>query len=71
MSDEKSPSSLYPLGASHPSPTAPPYVLIWPGETVRIAIDFSIPYPGPQQYVFHCHNLEHEDEGMMVNYKVM
>ena len=46
-------------------------VLIWPGETVRIAIDFSIPYPGPQQYVFHCHNLEHEDEGMMVNYKVI
>lgn len=46
-------------------------VLLWPGETVRIAIDFSIPYPGPQKYVFHCHNLEHEDEGMMINYQVL
>ena len=45
-------------------------ILIWPGETVRIAIDFSVAYPGSQQYVFHCHNLEHEDMGMMVNYKV-
>ena len=46
-------------------------VLTWPGETVRIAIDFSTLFEGPQEYVFHCHNLEHEDEGMMVNYRVI
>ncbi|MBT1074254.1 multicopper oxidase family protein [Geobacter grbiciae] len=45
-------------------------ILIWPGETIRVAVDLSIPYAGPQQYVFHCHNLEHEDMGMMVNYMV-
>lgn len=36
-------------------------VLVWPGETVRLAVDFSHPYPGDQVYLFHCHNLEHED----------
>ena len=46
-------------------------VLVWPGETVRIAIDFAHDYPGSQTYVFHCHNLEHEDAGMMINYRVL
>lgn len=41
-------------------------VLVWPGESVRIAVDFSHPFPGPQTYMFHCHNLEHEDGGMML-----
>lgn len=45
-------------------------VLVWPGETVRLAVDFSHPYPGDQVYLFHCHNLEHEDQGMMINVKV-
>lgn len=45
-------------------------VLLWPGETVRIAIDFSQPFSGIQDYVFHCHNLEHEEGGMMLNYQV-
>ena len=45
-------------------------VLVWPGETVRIAIDFSHDFPGSQTYLFHCHNLEHEDAGMMINYRV-
>jgi suppressor of ftsI/bilirubin oxidase len=45
-------------------------VLIWPGEKVKIAIDFSHNFQGEQRYVFHCHNLEHEDMGMMVNYRV-
>lgn len=45
-------------------------VLVWPGETVRIAIDFSHDFPGAQTYLFHCHNLEHADAGMMVNYRV-
>ena len=45
-------------------------VLVWPGETVRIAIDFTNSYKGDQIYVVHCHNLEHEDQGMMVNHLV-
>lgn len=46
-------------------------VVVWPGETVRIAIDFTHDYPGSQTYVFHCHNLEHEDAGMMINFRVL
>lgn len=45
-------------------------VLVWPGESVRIALDFGHPFPGDQTYMFHCHNLEHEDTGMMIGYKV-
>ena len=49
-------------------------VLVWPGETVRIAVDFALPdgsaFAGPQTYMFHCHNLEHEDGGMMLGVKV-
>jgi suppressor of ftsI/bilirubin oxidase len=46
-------------------------VLIWPGETVRIGLDFSQPFSGKQSYMFHCHNLEHEDQGMMVAFDVV
>lgn len=45
-------------------------VLVWPGETVRIALDFTHPFAGEQRYVFHCHILEHEDNGMMLNFTV-
>jgi suppressor of ftsI/bilirubin oxidase len=49
-------------------------ILVWPGESVRIAIDFRLPktsaFGGPQTYMFHCHNLEHEDGGMMLGVKV-
>jgi blue copper oxidase len=45
-------------------------VLVWPGETVRIAIDFTHDFPGDQTYLLHCHNLEHEDGGMMINFRV-
>jgi suppressor of ftsI/bilirubin oxidase len=45
-------------------------VLSWPGETVRIVTDFSHPFLGDQVYMVHCHNLEHEDGGMMLNMKV-
>jgi blue copper oxidase len=45
-------------------------VLVWPGEIVRIAIDFSHDFVGDQIYLFHCHNLEHEDGGMMINFRV-
>ena len=45
-------------------------VLVWPGESVRIAIDFRLPFAGSQIYLLHCHNLEHEDAGMMLRIKV-
>lgn len=45
-------------------------VLVWPGETVRVAIDFTHDFPGDQTFMVHCHNLEHEDAGMMINYRV-
>jgi len=45
-------------------------VLVWPGESVRIAIDFRHPFAGTQSWMFHCHNLEHEDGGMMLRMKV-
>ena len=40
-------------------------VLIHPGETVQILIRFT-DYTG--SFVFHCHVLEHEDNGMMARY---
>ena len=45
-------------------------VLVWPGEVVRIALDFGQPYRGTQRYMLHCHNLEHEDMGMMLTFAV-
>jgi len=42
-------------------------VLVWPGEQVRLLVGFQS-YPG--MYLYHCHNLEHEDGGMMRNYQV-
>lgn len=41
-------------------------VLVWPGETVRLVVDLSHDFDGGQTYVFHCHNLEHEDADMRV-----
>lgn len=45
-------------------------VLVWPGEVVAIALDFDQPFRGPQHYMIHCHNLEHEDMGMMVAFAI-
>jgi FtsP/CotA-like multicopper oxidase with cupredoxin domain len=42
-------------------------VLLMPGERIRIIVDFA-DYPG--LFLYHCHNLEHEDMGMMRNYYV-
>lgn len=42
-------------------------VLLMPGERIRILVDFD-EYPG--LFLYHCHNLEHEDMGMMRNYYV-
>ncbi|MEZ0318758.1 MAG: multicopper oxidase domain-containing protein [Pyrobaculum sp.] len=44
-------------------------VLVWPGETVVVAVEFGRSGE-PQWFPFHCHNLEHEDGGMMINVKV-
>ncbi len=50
-------------------------VLVWPNETVQLAVDFSLPddpaFRGSQRYMFHCHNLEHEDGMMMRNFAVV
>ena len=41
--------------------------LCMPGEKVRIIMKFP---DNPGLFAFHCHNLEHEDSGMMLNYKI-
>lgn len=50
-------------------------VVVWPNETVWLALDFALPedaaFRGRQRYMFHCHNLEHEDGMMMRNYAVL
>ena len=42
-------------------------VLLMPGEGARIVTRFT-DYPG--MFLYHCHNLEHEDMGMMRNYLI-
>lgn len=42
-------------------------VLVFPGERVRIALAFE-DFAG--LYMYHCHNMEHEDNGMMRYYRV-
>lgn len=42
-------------------------VLVRPNETVEIALRFGV----ATNYVLHCHNLEHEDNGMMMNFNVV
>lgn len=42
-------------------------VLVSPGERVRVLVKFQ---DGPGLFVYHCHNLEHADGGMMRNYRI-
>ncbi len=42
-------------------------VLVMPGETVKVLLKFE-DYAG--LYLYHCHNLEHEDMGMMRNFRI-
>lgn len=42
-------------------------VLLMPGERVRLLMQFR-DYPG--LFLYHCHMLEHEDSGLMRNYRV-
>lgn len=41
-------------------------VLLMPGERVKVLLKFI--HPG--LFLYHCHNLEHEDQGMMRNFRV-
>jgi len=43
-------------------------VLLWPGDRVRIIARF-LDYTGI--YMYHCHMLEHEDDGMMGQFEVV
>lgn len=43
-------------------------VLVAPGQRVQALVQFSR-HPG--LYLYHCHNLEHEDMGMMRNYRIV
>jgi FtsP/CotA-like multicopper oxidase with cupredoxin domain len=43
-------------------------VLVMAGEKVSVIMTFPS-YVG--KFVFHCHNLEHEDDGMMLNYTIV
>jgi FtsP/CotA-like multicopper oxidase with cupredoxin domain len=43
-------------------------VLVMPGESVKVLVRFE-DFAGT--YLYHCHNLEHEDAGMMRNYRVI
>ena len=42
-------------------------VLLMPGERVKLLMRFE-DYPG--LFLYHCHNLEHEDSGMMRNFRI-
>ena len=42
-------------------------VVVMPGERIRLLVRFER-YSG--LFLYHCHNLEHEDLGMMRNYYV-
>ena len=39
--------------------------------SLKLAIRLDHNFGGEQLYTFRCHNLEHEDAGMMVNYRVV
>lgn len=43
-------------------------VLVLPNEVVTVLIHFNAE---PGLYLFHCHNLEHEDAGMMLNFTIV
>lgn len=43
-------------------------VLVNAGEKVRVLVKFDAP---EGMYVFHCHNLEHANNGMMANFEVV
>jgi blue copper oxidase len=42
-------------------------ILVMPGEKVRTIVQFGL---NKGVFVFHCHNLEHEDSGMMLQMEI-
>jgi FtsP/CotA-like multicopper oxidase with cupredoxin domain len=42
--------------------------LLMPGERVKVLVNFAQP---KGKYIYHCHNLEHEDQGLMRRYEVI
>ncbi len=42
-------------------------VLVMPGEIVKVIVPFG---SNSGRFVFHCHNLEHEGDGMMLQYQL-
>ena len=44
-------------------------VTLGANETVRVAITWNSQFLGT--YVFHCHNISHEDHMMMTQFEVM
>ncbi|MBU0656979.1 MAG: multicopper oxidase domain-containing protein [Gammaproteobacteria bacterium] len=46
-------------------------VLVNPNETVRLLMVFQHYSDGHTPYMYHCHNLEHEDQGMMGQFVVV
>lgn len=43
-------------------------VMLLPGEKVRVIMTFG---QNKGKYVLHCHNLEHEDDGMMLQFEIV
>jgi len=60
MIDPKLPPQPEFAGRNYVSPQDVAFVPAWGSITIRFAVP---PFPG--KYVWHCHILEHEDEGMM------
>jgi blue copper oxidase len=46
-------------------------VLIRRGESVRLAMTFTQPASKAFPFMYHCHMLEHEDNGMMGQFTVV
>lgn len=46
-------------------------VLVNPNETVRLLMVFRDYSDGHNPYMYHCHILEHEDQGMMGQFVVV
>jgi FtsP/CotA-like multicopper oxidase with cupredoxin domain len=64
---------IVPAGASSPNPQLgwKDTVLLAAGETVQLAITFP-PFRDPlSPYMYHCHLMWHEDEGMMAQFTVV